>query len=175
MCTSANSFIGNVSTPTKMHRVVLTDIAESYTSGDVIGTLKQLNCAVMTAGGAARLVLVRVYEDSPAGTQVKAPLRLHFFRQTYTPPAQGSPFKGYITPTEYLGHVDVASGDYIEVGDGIGTDPDWAYAEVIPDGGGKVLRAESASSQLWMLAEVRDDVVFAGTATLTIELETILH
>lgn len=175
MCSGASLFLGTTSIPSKPHRVVLADVAETYASGDVIGTLKELNCAVLVPGGLAKVLQVRVYEQSPPGTQVKAPLRLHFFKKPYTPPAQGAPFKAYQTATEYLGNIDVASGDYIEVGDGIGTDPDWAFAKVSLESAGMFLRAEENFSKVWMLAEVRDAAVYTGAATLTIEIETIQY
>ena len=176
MC-ACEDFIGTQNVPTKVHRTTFNDIDGAYSVGDMlIPQLTPLSCATRGKGMAMHVLGIKVWEKSPAGSQVKASLRLHFYQKQFTPPAQNDPFKGPPAAdyTTYLGYHDVATAAYDEVGDGTGTDPDYALAHYIA-GQQKLMRAGSETNTLWYNVEIREAKTYATPSELTIEIETELH
>ena len=175
MC-ATEEFIGSTNVPRKNHRYVFNSIAGTYDSGDLlIAPLNTMNCATRGREQAMQVNQINVWEKSPAGTQVKAALRFHFYKSQFTPPAQNAPFKGPSAGnyTTYLGYVDVPSGAYVEIGDGAGADPDYALAQqvvAVP----KVVRSGATTNTIWFNIEIREAKTY-GTAELTVEIETELY
>lgn len=175
MCAS-EEFIGTTNTPLKRHRFVFNSIAGAYESGDLlISALQAMNCATRGRDQPMHVAQINVWEKSPAGAQVKAALRFHFYSQQFTPPAQNAPFKGppaadYET---YLGYVDVAAASYIDVGDGTGTDPDYSLAQQV-QAAAKIMRSGPVTNTIWFNIEIREAKTY-GAAELTIDIETELH
>lgn len=175
MC-ATEEFIGTTNTPLKRHRYVFNSIAGTYDSGDMlINSLQAMNCATRGREHAMHISQINVWEKSPAGAQVKASLRFHFYNQQFTPPAQNAPFKGPPSAdyTTYLGYVDVATGSYTDVGDGAGADPDYSLAQQVM-AVAKVMRAGSTTNTIWFNIEIREAKTY-GAATLTVDIETELH
>jgi hypothetical protein len=176
MCTT-DEFIGTQNVPTKVHRQTFGDIDGAYDIGDMlVPTLTPLNCATRGKSLAMHVLGINVWEKSPAGAQVKASLRFHFYQKQFTPPAQNAPFKGPPAAdyTTYLGYHDVVTGLYTEIGDGSGTDPDYAFAQYVASQQ-RLMRTGSDTNTLWYNIEIREAKTFATPSELTIEIETELH
>lgn len=169
-------FIGTTGFPTKTHRITLTEIDGEYAVGDVLSaSLHQLPCSTMKKGGLMRPFQINVYEKSPAGTQVKPALRIHFFRSSYTPPAQNDAFKGPLAANfdQAVGYIDIASADYYEVGDGAGTDPDYANA-IKPITSGLTIQSNESVNGNWCLVEIREAKTLASGALIYVDIMTQL-
>lgn len=174
MCTQVDH-IGTTGVPRKRHTFVLNPIVGTYAVGDMLSSaLVVLSCAALSKGGAFKVVQVSAYEKSPAGTQVKADLRVHFFRESYTPAAQNAPFKSLpaASYTSYLGSIGIASSDYVELGDGAGTDPDYAKATVIP-ATPEIWRSDDTNNVAYANVEIVSASTF-GASEITIIIETEL-
>lgn len=171
-----NSFhIGFTTKPYKRHAFDLGTIDGSYTAGDVLSSsLITLNCTALAKDMLWKPYEVHLWEKSPAGTQVKAGLRFHFFKSSFTPPAQNAPFKfSSASYGEYLGHIDVATGDYYEVGDGAGTDPDFAFACTnYQDHEAPTFASSDVANANWMVVEITETKTFATGAILKGEILT---
>ena len=167
------NFIGTTGFPTKVHNFTLSGIDGSHDVGDVLSAVIQLPCSTMTRAGLMRVFQINAYEKSPAGTQVKPALRIHFFKSTYTPPAIGAPFKGPSSGlyNQVVGYVDIASSDYLEYGDGSGTDPDYATAQKILTTG-LTLQSNETVNANWCLVEIREAKTLAVGALIGIDIMT---
>jgi hypothetical protein len=175
MCTNPDH-IGTTSDATKRHRITITGVTGTFAVGDMLsGTLYALECAGLGKGRGVKFIQADVWEKSPAGTQVKATLRLHVVRNTFTPAATNAPFVGPLA-ADYLNYgasIDVESALYAEIGDGAGTDPDYAKATKVlatPP----IVRTNDTTNTLYVAVEIREAKTYAG-ADITIDLETLLY
>ena len=166
-----DGFIGRNAPVTKVHTLTIPALAGSYSIGHVLSlALHELSCPAFARGGVFRVHQVNVYEDSANGTQIKASVRLHFFRFTYTPPTQAQAFAGPDSPVDYLGFIDIDTSVYTEVSDGTNANPDYALAtKTLPE----PLRLISNDDQnvAFALVEIREAKTY-GTANMTIEIHT---
>lgn len=171
MCDS--TFVGTMNIPTKVHSFSLTGIDGAYSVGDVLSTLIQLPCSTRVKNGLLRVLQVNAYEKSPAGTQVKPALRIHFFKSSFTPPAIGSPLNGPGSGlyNQVVGYVDIASADYLEYGDGSGTDPDYAVAQK-PLSTGLLMQSNETVNANWCLVEIREAKTLAVGALIDVDIMT---
>jgi len=166
-----NDYIGTASVPRKRHRITLTGIAGTYAIGDVLSTtLHTLSCVGLSRERDVRIVQVDAWEKAPAGAQAKPAVRVHFFRTSFTPAANNAAFIGPASAsyTDYLGYVDVESALYVEVGDGTGTDPDYAFAR-------KVLTSPpsietNADNALFALVEIREAKTLGDPTEMVIDI-----
>jgi len=169
--------IGFITAPRKLHKITIADVAFAFTSGDMVSDqIHTLSCATLAVGMGMQVHNIKVWEGSPAGTQIKAALRFHFFKTSYTQPAQDAPWKGPLNADRknYLGFQDLISADYLEVGDGTGTDPDYALADkVLSESARKTFYAGDVSNTLWCNVEIRETKTYTGPASLYIELDTV--
>jgi hypothetical protein len=96
---------------TYWHETTHDNTATTYASGDVIGTVGQLDVPGDGGGGIIRAITV-VSTESQA-----APLRIHFFRRAMAAAADDAAFApSREVLRKHAGYIDINAGDYLTFG-----------------------------------------------------------
>lgn len=111
--TSPSSFIGVVGGDDDVIDVTLNLDTSAYADGDVLSDTAELSNAVRVAGGKATLVSITVNDEDDQGGSFD----IVFFRTNVSLGTKNSaPSISDTDAREYLGHISISSGDYIDLG-----------------------------------------------------------
>lgn len=171
-----NEYVGTVSEPIRTIKAIITPQGPAYAANSVFGVdpdgkAFNLPCFMLGRGASTRFIQAIVREKVTTGSAIKAALSLKFVkkRSSYTPPPQGSEFKGPADMEEMLGDIDIPSANYKEVkGEGSSV-VTYAYAVVTLAVPFWLTSADDLNS-IGMVPVVTGTPDFAPGSLVTIEL-----
>lgn len=116
-------YLGQVSAPYRVIQVSGEPDAAAYSAGNVLfrnasGRAFLLPCVTLGKAQLADLEYVVVRECYIATSTKKAALTLHFSRvgeTAWVVPAANNPFSGPTDMEDYLGSIDIATADYVDI------------------------------------------------------------
>jgi hypothetical protein len=179
MASSPVHFLGSVVECYKSARIDIDVASQSFAANDVAQSNNllpiEIPCATLTNGGWMHLYQLTFKElNVGVGTFLKADWRLHFVRNPYAVPAQNAAFKGPAEPNDYAGFVDILAAhwtaDGVEIGDGAGTDPDYAVVTRRFDRP-LTFKADALRTSLYLVAELLEVAAYGASHAVRIELD----